>query len=82
MLWQAPEGTLYLFKTENNIEGIYKFDISIHEKGKVASVFCQDREGGTIQMQNKLKDFVKEFEFHFKMPKGKKYKFHYIFEFN
>ncbi|MCD4681227.1 MAG: hypothetical protein K8S00_12655, partial [Bacteroidales bacterium] len=44
---QAPEGSLYIFTTENNIKGIYKFDISVHEKGKVAAVFCQDRDGGT-----------------------------------
>ena len=77
----APEGSLYLFKTEYNIEGIYEFDITVHEKGKVSSVFCQARDGGSIEMQNKLKDFVKVYEFFFKLPKGKKYKFHYIFKF-
>ena len=79
---QSPEGSLYLFKKEHNIEGTYKFDISVHEKGAVASVFVSESEGGTIQMQNSLKDFIKDFEFNFKCPKGKKYKFQYVFKFN
>ena len=79
---QAPEGEIYLFAQEYQIEGEYTFDISIHEKGKTASVFCDSREGGSIAMQNKLKDFIKEFQYYFKMPKGKKYKFTYTFKFN
>lgn len=82
MAMQAPEGSLYVFKNENNISGKYEFEICVHEKGKVASVYCKEREGGAIPMQNKLKDFVKDFSFYFKMPKGKKYKFTYVFNFN
>ena len=78
---KAPDGELYLFKTEYNIHGEYVMDITIHEKGEVASVFCAGNEGGDIQSQNKLKDFVKAYEFSFKVPKGKKYKFQYIFKF-
>jgi len=79
---QAPEGSIFLFAREHQIKGGYTFDISIHEKGKTASVFCDSREGGSVAMQNKLKDFIKEFQYYFKMPKGKKYKFTYIFKFN
>ncbi|NOX48316.1 MAG: hypothetical protein GXO89_15205 [Chlorobi bacterium] len=78
---KAPEGEIYLFAQERGIKGEYTFDISIHEKGKTASVFCDSREGGSIKMQNTLKDFIKEFQFYFKMPKGKKYKFTYVFKF-
>ena len=70
------------FKERILESGEYTFDISIHEKGKTASVFCDSREGGSIAMQNKLKDFIKEFQYYFKMPKGKKYKFTYTFKFN
>jgi len=79
---KAPEGEIYLFVQEHGIQGEYVFDISIHEKGKTASVFCDSREGGSVKMQNKLKDFIKEFQYYFKMPKGKKYKFTYTFKFN
>jgi hypothetical protein len=79
---QASEGEIYLFAQEQGIKGEYTFDISIHEKGKTASVFCDSREGGSVKMQNKLKDFIKEFQYYFKMPKGKKYKFTYTFKFN
>ncbi len=78
---RAPQGELYLFKQENNITGEYTIDITIHEKGKVATVFVVSNKGGTIKQQNLVKDFVKEFRLSFKMPKGKDYKFQYIFKF-
>lgn len=79
---RGPEGELFLFAQEFNITGEYTFDISIREKGTVASVFVAGSEGGNIPAQNKLKDKIKDFRFKFKMPKGKSYKFQYIFKFN
>ena len=79
---QSPEGELFVLAGEYGISGTYIFDISIREKGKVASVFCVERPDGTIKMQNILKDLVKEFKFNFKMPKGKSFKFQYTFQFN
>ncbi len=79
---QGPEGELYLLKEEWGMDGIYDFDITLHEKGEVATVFVNGREGGSISMQNHLKDHIKEMKFKFKMPKGKDYKFNYVFNFN
>jgi len=79
---QGPEGEIYLFASEKNIYGKFDFDITIHEKGLVATVFVNSREDGSIQSQNMLKDFVKDLKFNFKMPKGKDYKFNYVFLFN
>jgi hypothetical protein len=79
---QPPEGSLYLFKLENNIKGEYIIDITIREKGDIASVFMAGSEGTDIKMQNLVKDKVRLFEFNFKMPKGKTYKFQYIFKFD
>jgi len=79
---QPPEGSLYLFKQEYKITGEYIFDITIREKGEVASVFAAGNEGGSILQQNKVKDKIRNFEFGFKMPKGKTYKFQYIFKFD
>lgn len=79
---KGPEGNLFLYKQEYGISGTYDFDITLHEKGLVATVFVKGNEGGTIKMQNKLKDFVKAMKFGFKMPKGKDYKFNYVFNFN
>ena len=56
-------------------------DISIREKGNVASVFAVERENGTIDSQNRLKDYIMEFKFNFKVPKGKYYKVRYTFNF-
>ena len=79
---QGPEGELYLFGKEYGIKGSYTLDISIREKGDVSSVFAVGNENGTIESQNRLKDFIMEFEFNFKMPKGRYYKFRYIFNFD
>lgn len=79
---EGPEGELFLFQQSSGIKGLYDFDITLHEKGEVATVFVRRNEGGSISFQNKLKDFLKEMEFDFKMPKGKDYKFNYTFNFN
>jgi hypothetical protein len=77
------EGGLYLFARKFNIQGAYTFKISIGDKNKVTSVFVLEREGGDIQMQNKVKDVIKDFKFDtFKVPKGKHYNMKYTFNFN
>lgn len=78
---QPPEGELYLWNVENNIKGEYIIDITIREKGDIASVFMAGSDGADIKMQNMVKDRIRLFEFSFKMPKGKTYKFQYIFKF-
>jgi hypothetical protein len=77
----TPEGELFLFGKANNIEGTYDFKITIGDRGKVVSIFVLNREGGTIQMQNKVKDAVKETQFSFKLPKNKDYSLEYKFKF-
>ena len=79
---KAPDGELFLLKEENGITGMYDFDVTLHEKGEVATVLVNSRDGGTIGMQNLLKDFVREMKFKFKMPRGRDYKFNYVFNFN
>ena len=78
-----PEGSLYIFGQDHNIQGVYAFKISVGDKSKVTSVFVLDREGGEIKMQNRVKDAVKDFKFNtFKVPKGKHYNIKYTFNFN
>jgi len=79
---ESPEGEIYLFAEKYNIKGLFEFSITIHEKGKVASVFVRKNEGGSISSQNMLKDYIMEYRFNFKMPKGNDYKFDYTFQFN
>jgi len=78
----APDGVIYLWAKEKNINGKYFFEVSIRDKGKVATVYCADREGGSLVNQSDLKDAIMDYEFNFKMPKGKSYKFKYTFDFN
>lgn len=73
-------GELKEFVTLNNIKGEYIFDITIHEKGKVLTVFVVSSDADEMSKQNLLKTKVREFQFNFKMPKGKSYKFQYIFD--
>lgn len=77
----GPEGVLFLFGEENKIEGTYDFKVTIGDRGKVVSIFVVNREGGTIQMQNQVKDAVKETRFSFKVPKDKNYSLEYKFTF-
>ena len=74
-------GTLKDFAAKNRIKGNYVMDITIHEKGKVLTVFIVSGNADDINMQRKLKDFMIMFSFSFKMPAGKPYKFQYSFQF-
>ncbi len=74
-------GEFYEFGQKTGIKGEFTFDITIREKGEVSTIFAVKREG-EVKDQNKLKDFIKDYKFQFKMPKGKSYKFQYTFQFN
>lgn len=78
----APEGLMYVFAKEHSLTGEYTFDITIREKGEVATVFVVNTETTNLNAQNMIKDKVKSLKFNFKMPKGKSYKFQYKFNFN
>lgn len=75
-------GLLKEFGVKNAIKGEYIMDITIHERGKVLTVFAVSNDSDNLKMQNKLKDFVRTLEFSFKLPKGKPYKFQYTFHFD
>ena len=77
----GPEGELYLFAVEHNIKGEYTFKVTLGDRGKVTSIFVISREGGDIPSQNKVKDAVQAFRFHFKLPKNKDYSFEHKFKF-
>lgn len=77
----AENGKLFKFKEKNEATGMYNFDITINDKGQVKSVFIVDREGGSEELQNLLKDEVLSLKMGFKTPKGKRYKFNYKFKF-
>jgi hypothetical protein len=77
-----PEGSIYLYTLKHPIKGEYTYDISIWEKGTVTSIFAVGNNNGTIDSQNRLKDFLMTYKFNFKMPKGKSYKFRHTFVFN
>jgi hypothetical protein len=76
-----PEGPLYKFSQKNHITGEYTLDITIRNKGQVVSVFVADKKEDNIPSQNSLKDKILDFQFSFKMPKNKDYKFSYTFKF-
>ena len=68
--------------TEHKFEGAYTFNITIGgKKGEVKTVNAVTREGGSIPLQNRLKDAIKAYQFPFIMPKDKSYRFKYEFKF-
>jgi len=77
----SPEGSLYKFAQKYNITGEYTLQLTLRNKGQVVSVFVADKKDGNIPSQNSLKDKVLDFQFSFKMPKNKDYKFSYTFKF-
>jgi len=78
----APDGKIYQWARKNPIQGEYIFDISIWEKGTVTSIFVVANNNGSIDAQNRFRSFLMEYQFNFKMPKGKSYKFRHAFVFN
>lgn len=65
---------------KNPVKGMFAFDITIWNKGEVVSVRALGRsDGAEIKHQNALKDYIKQFKFNFKVPKGKRYKVTYNF---
>jgi len=77
----SPEGSLYKFGQKYQITGEYTLQLTLRNKGQVVSVFVQDKKDGNIPSQNSLKDKLLDFQFSFKMPKNKDYKFSYTFKF-
>lgn len=77
----SPEGSLYKFGQKYQITGEYTLQLTLRNKGQVVSVFVQDKKDGNIPSQNSLKDKILDFQFSFKMPKNKDYKFSYTFKF-
>jgi hypothetical protein len=74
-------GVLKEWAVKNNVKGEYIMDITIHEKGKVLSVFAVSNDTDDIKMQNRVKDVIRTLSFNIKMPKKKTYKFQYTFNF-
>ncbi|MFY9153809.1 MAG: hypothetical protein WAO52_17450 [Prolixibacteraceae bacterium] len=77
----SPEGALYKFSQKSHVTGEYTLQLTIRNKGQVVSVFVADKKNGNIPSQNALKDKIMDFQFSFKMPKNKDYKFSYTFKF-
>lgn len=77
----SPEGSLYKFGQKYHISGEYTLQLTLRNKGQVVSVFVADKKDGNIPSQNSLKDKIMNFQFSFKMPKNKDYKFSYTFKF-
>jgi hypothetical protein len=77
----APGSAFFKEISESNLSGTYVFDITLRERGEVATVFVVNEGANQIAMQNRLKDIVKRYRFGFRVPKGKSYKFQYTFNF-
>lgn len=77
---ELKSGKLAEFITKSNIHGLFIFDITLHKKGEVATVFTQSDEKTDIRSQNLLKDYIRQMRFDVKMPKDQRVKFRYTFD--
>ena len=77
----AKEGAIKTWAENNNPEGSYTMEITIRNKGEVATIRPVERENGDIPTQNALKNFMKVYRFPFKMPKERSFQFQYEFKF-
>ncbi|HLN52721.1 MAG TPA: hypothetical protein VK212_03365 [Lentimicrobium sp.] len=77
-----PEGKLYqalsLLPVSNST---YIFDITVHKKGEIATVYAVNPGEGTIAVRNKLEIILRQFQLSFKMPKNNRYKFQYTIKY-
>lgn len=65
---------------ETELKGTFVYDITIRNKGEVASLF-KVASDAPVKVQNYFKNYLKEVTFPFKMAKNKSYKFQYEFKF-
>ena len=72
---------LPLEAARRGLQGAYVIDVTVHDKGQVRSVFVVSSNAVNVEMQNRVKDFIRAIEFGFKVPKSTTYKFRYTFLF-
>lgn len=77
----AANGTIANFVKLKNIKGEYVFDITVYQDGKVLTITPISNENGSIQNQNLLKDYFKEFVFNFRLKPDMKVKVRHTFKF-
>lgn len=80
--YEMRDGKLIQWANSVNIKGNYKVNITIKgKKGEVITVQVINREKGSVNNQNKLKNYIKEYRFPFKLPKDESFQFQYEFQF-
>lgn len=77
---ELAQGKLKAFIDKNHIKGLFIFDITLHKKGEVATVFAQSDEKTDLKAQNLLKDFIRTMKFDVKLAKNQRVKFRYTFD--
>ncbi|HLO91901.1 MAG TPA: hypothetical protein VK172_12120 [Lentimicrobium sp.] len=76
-----PDGIMYKKIAALNLSGTYIYDVTIRNKGAVATVFSVNSGDNDIKIQNRIKDLIYEYKLSFNMLKGKSYKFRYTLNF-
>lgn len=77
----VQDGAIKAWAEGNKPKGSYTMDITIRNKGEVATIRVVERKGGDIPTQNALKNYLKAYRFPFKMPKERSFQFQYEFKF-
>lgn len=76
------EGEITEFVAKKQIKGHFNVDLSFDEKGKVVSVFFVEKQAPDLRTVTVFRNYLNEYRFNIKAPKGRKYKFNFDFNFN
>jgi len=76
------DGDITEFVVKKQIKGHFNVDLSFDERGKVVSVYFVDKQAPDLRTVTVFRNYLNEYSFNIKAPKGRKYKFNYDFNFN
>jgi hypothetical protein len=78
-----PESYLSKKITEQTINGVYVFDITIQKKGQIVTIFAESDEKTDIPKQNALKDILLKYKFKdIEVAQNQRLKVRYTFNIN
>lgn len=79
--FSVPDGVMYKRLAGYSLSGTYIYDVTVRNKGSIATVFSVNSGENDIKIQNFIKDLIYEYRLSFNMVKGKSYKFRYSLTF-
>ncbi len=74
-------GALKQFALDNKMTGEYIVDITVDHAGKTLTVFAVSNDTDDLKRQTQLLDFLRQTKYNFRLVKGTRHKYQYVFQF-